>query len=375
MKICIAMDSFKESMTALEACTAVEKGIKEVDIKIETVKIPMADGGEGTAQSLIDATNGKQLEILVNNPLFEKVKAKFGILGGGKSAVIEMAQASGLMLIEKSKRNPMITSTYGTGELIKEALNQKVENIILGIGGSGTNDGGVGMAVALGVKFLDYKGKEINPCGGELCKIKKIDVSNIDKRIKKTNFIIACDVTNPLTGKNGASNVFGRQKGGTEKNIVDLDNNLKYLAKKIKESLGINIENIEGSGAAGGLGGGCVAFLNGKLKNGVDIVIEFTKLRESIKWCDLVITGEGQIDGQTIYGKTPFGVGKIAQEENKKVIGIAGSLGDGYEKVFTNNIDVVFSITNKLTSLDEALKNGETNLYKTTKEIIKVMRI
>ncbi len=374
MKICIAMDSFKECMTALEACQSVKEGFCEVYKNCEFEIVPMADGGEGTVQSLVDSTNGEIKICEVTNPIFSKVNAKYGILGNGDTAVIEMATASGLELIKVEDRDPKKTTTYGTGELIKNALDLGVKNIILGIGGSATNDGGVGMATALGVKFLDKEGKEVRPCGGELHKIHKIDFSNIDKRIKDTKFIVACDVNNPLTGEKGASNVFGRQKGATEKDIELLDNNLKHFANIIYKSIGVEVENTPGAGAAGGLGAGAIAFLKGELKRGIDIVIEFSNLENYIKDVDLVITGEGRVDFQSAYGKTPVGVAKVAKKYNKKVVALAGSMGEGYESVYDKGIDTVFSITNQVCTLEEALKNGRKNLKDTSKNIAKLIK-
>lgn len=375
MKICVAMDSFKECMTALEACNAVKDGFQEVfGDDLETVIVPMADGGEGTSQALVDSSDGEIIEVDVLNPLFNEIKSTFGILGDKKTAVIEMATASGLEIIMPEERNPLLTTTYGTGELIKEALDLGVETIILGIGGSATNDGGAGMAAALGVKFLDANGDEIKPCGGELNKIVTIDCSNIDTRIKNTKFIIACDVTNPLTGEKGASNVFGRQKGGTDEMIIQLDKNLKHYANIIKETLGIEINEVEGAGAAGGLGGGAIAFLNGELKKGIEIVIEFANLEEKVKDVDLVITGEGRVDFQTQYGKTPVGVASVGKKYNKTVFALAGSIGDGYESVYAKGIDSVFSIMNTVCTLEEALKSGNSNLKDCSKNLARVLK-
>ncbi len=369
------MDSFKECMTALEACNAVKAGFEEVfGNELETVIVPMADGGEGTVQSLVDSSKGEILTAEVLNPLFNKVTAKFGILGDKKTAVIEMATASGLELISKEERNPLLTTTFGTGELIKNALDLGVENIILGIGGSATNDGGVGMATALGVKFLDSNGEEIKPCGGELGKIHSIDCSGIDSRIKNTKFIVACDVTNPLTGEKGASNVFGRQKGATEEMVTILDSNLKHYAGVVKETLGIDVEFVEGAGAAGGLGAGAIAFLNGELKRGIEIVIDFANLDEKVKGVDLVITGEGRVDFQTQYGKTPVGVALTAKKYGKRVYALSGSIGDGYEAVYEKGIDAVFSITNKVCTLEEALASGSENLKDTSKNLARVLK-
>ncbi len=376
MNICIAMDSFKECMSALEACNSIKDGFLEVynnDCNISIV--PMSDGGEGTVQSLVDSTNGKIINVEVTDPLFNKVNAFYGLLGEGETAVIEMASASGLGLVPVDKRNPMETTTYGTGELILSALDKGVKTIILGIGGSATNDCGVGMATALGIKFLDENNEIVKPCGGELHKVVNIDYSEVDNRIKDTKFIIACDVTNPLTGENGASNVYGRQKGATEEQVTILDKNLKNIADVVEKLTGKHIETIAGAGAAGGLGAGCVAFLDGELKKGIDIVIEFSGIENFVKDADLVITGEGQIDFQSAFGKTPVGVAKVAKKHNKKVIVLAGSLGKDYENVFDCGIDCAFSIVRGATSLEDALTNGKDNLKNTAMNVAKLIKM
>ncbi len=373
MKIVIAMDSFKESMTAKEACEAAKRGIKKACKNADIMLIPMADGGEGTVQALVDASNGKLFKEIVTGPLGETVEGFFGILGNSETAVIEMASASGLELVPHENRNPLITTTRGTGELILKALDKGVKKIIMGIGGSATNDGGVGMAQALGVRFLtENNSKEITG-GGDLQKIIEIDVSGIDPRIKETEFLIACDVSNPLTGEQGASAVFGPQKGATLEMVEILDSGLKNLALNIKNSLNIDVENIPGAGAAGGLGAGSIAFLNARLQKGVDIVIDCVGLNEKMQGADFVITGEGRIDGQSIFGKTPIGVAKIAKENGAFVIGLAGSLGEGYEKVYDSGIDCAFSIVNGICDLEKALANGAENLEKTAYNIGKLL--
>ncbi len=375
MNIVIAMDSFKECMTALEACNEVKAGFKEVFGDECSVKVvPMADGGEGTVQSLVDVTNGKINTAIVTGPMKNKVEAAYGILGDGKTAVIEMASASGLALVPGNKRNPLLATTYGTGELILAAIENGAENIILGIGGSATNDGGSGMASALGVKFLDKDQNELNACGGELGKIEKIDISNINPKIKNVKFTVACDVDNPLTGEKGASRIFGPQKGATEEMVKILDDNLKHYSKKISEYLGKDIENIPGSGAAGGLGGGCLAFLNTELKRGIEIVIAATNLEEAVKSADLVITGEGRIDEQTAFGKTPMGVAKVAKLYNIPVIALAGMLGKGYEAVYNVGIDSAFSIMQGVSDINTAIASGKENLRKTSTNIARMIK-
>lgn len=362
MKIVLAPDSFKESMTAKEVCQEIEKGLKKILKNIECISVPMADGGEGTTQSLVDATNGEFFTIDVTGPLGDIVKARFGILGDKKTAIIEMAQASGLELVPREKRNPMITTTYGTGELIKKALEKGVSTILIGIGGSATNDGGAGMFQALGGKLLDKNGNDIGFGGGELSKLDRIDISNLDSRIKDVEIIVACDVQNPLTGKNGASHIFGKQKGANEEEREILDKNLKNFAEIIRKDIGKDVENIAGAGAAGGLGAGLMAFLSAKLKKGVEIVIEYSELEKKIQGADLVITGEGSIDGQTRFGKTPYGVAKTAQKYDIPVIALAGNIGKDIETLYEHGFTAILPILTKVESLDEAIKNGKNNV-------------
>ena len=375
MKIVIAPDSFKESMTAKEACEAIEKGMKIALPNAEFIKVPMADGGEGTTQSLVDATEGKMYFVETTGPLGEKVKSKFGILGNGEIAVLEMASTSGLELVPREKRNPMITTTYGTGELIKKAMDMGAKTILIGIGGSATNDGGAGMIQALGGKLLDENGKQISFGGGELSKIKKIDLSELDSRIKNIKFIAACDVQNPLTGETGAANVFGRQKGATEEMVKILDNNLKHYAELIRKDVKVDVENISGAGAAGGLGAGLMAFLNAELRKGIDIVVEYSKLEEKIKGADFVITGEGSIDSQTRFGKTPYGVVSVAKKYGVPNITLAGNVSKDIEILYDYGFDAIFSIMQGVDNLDNALKNGKVNLEKTAENIARLIRI
>lgn len=313
MKIVIAPDSFKESLTALEVANAIEKGFQEIYPDATYIKIPMADGGEGTVQSLVDATDGQIIKKQVIGPLGHPVEAFFGVLGNGKTAVIEMAAASGLHLVPQADRNPLITTTWGTGELILAALDYKVEHIIIGIGGSATNDGGAGMAQALGAKLLDDKGEQIGYGGGSLNQLVSIDLSALDPRLQQVKIEVACDVNNPLVGPTGAAAIYGPQKGATPEMVNLLDRNLTHYAEIIKKDLSKDVIDIPGAGAAGGLGAGLLAFLSAELKRGVDIVIAATQLEKHMNKADLVITGEGKIDNQTIHGKTPIGVAKTAK--------------------------------------------------------------
>ncbi|WP_210611216.1 glycerate kinase [Priestia flexa] len=375
MKIVIAPDSFKESLSALEVAEAVEKGFKQVLPQANYVKIPMADGGEGTVQSLVDATDGEIILKKVTGPLGEPVEAFFGILGTKKTAVIEMAAASGLHLVPPAKRNPLMTTTKGTGELISAALDYGVNHIIIGIGGSATNDGGAGMAKALGAQLLDAEGNEILDGGGALGNLAFINLATLDSRLQHVKIEVACDVDNPLTGERGASAIFGPQKGATPEMVGLLDQNLRHYAAVLERDLGQKIDDVPGAGAAGGLGAGLLAFLQAELKRGVDIVIEATSLLEAVRDADVVITGEGKIDGQTIYGKTPIGVAKAAKKYGVPVIGIAGNVGADSQVVYEHGIDALFSIVPGVTTLENAFANASEYVERAAKNVAAVFII
>ncbi|MEC0664789.1 glycerate kinase [Priestia flexa] len=375
MKIVIAPDSFKESLSALEVAEAVEKGFKQVLPQANYVKVPMADGGEGTVQSLVDATDGEIISKTVTGPLGEPVEAFFGILGTKRTAVIEMAAASGLHLVPPAKRNPLMTTTKGTGELISAALDYGVNHIIIGIGGSATNDGGAGMAKALGAQLLDAEGNEILDGGGALGNLAFINLSTLDSRLQHVKIEVACDVDNPLTGERGASAIFGPQKGATPEMVALLDRNLRHYAAVLERDLGQKIDDVPGAGAAGGLGAGMLAFLQAELKRGVDIVIEATNLLEAVRDADVVITGEGKIDGQTIYGKTPIGVAKTAKKHGIPVIGIAGNIGADSHVVYEHGIDALFSIVPGVTTLENAFANASDYVEKTAMNVAAVWKM
>ena len=375
MKIVIAPDSFKESLTALEAAESIENGFKRVLPHAEYIKVPMADGGEGTVQSLVDATGGKIIQKQVTGPLGQPVEAFFGLLGDGETAVIEMAAASGIHLVPGNKRNPLVTTTRGTGELIAACLDHGVNHIIIGIGGSATNDGGAGMAKALGAKLLNKDGVEIGEGGGSLAELDSIDISVLDPRLKHLKIEVACDVDNPLTGEKGASAIFGPQKGATPEMVLQLDENLAHYASIIKRDLGKSIKDVAGAGAAGGLGGGLLAFLPTELKRGIDIVISASGLLEIVKDADLVITGEGKIDSQTIFGKTPIGVAKTAKKYGVPVIGIAGNIARDSEVVYEHGIDALFSIVPGVTVLEDALQNAKEYVERTAFNIAAVCKM
>lgn len=373
MKFVIAPDSFKESLTALEVATAIETGFKRVFPDADYVKLPMADGGEGTVQSLVDATQGKLIECEVTAPLGDKVKSFFGLSGDGKTAIIEMAAASGLHLVPPEKRNPLLTTSYGTGELIKLALDLDVESFILGIGGSATNDGGVGMLQALGMQCLDSQDKPIGFGGAELANIVKIDVQQLDPRLQQVHIEVACDVNNPLCGECGASTIFGPQKGATSEMVKQLDAALSHFAEIAERDCGKQIRDQAGAGAAGGMGGGLLLLPSVQLKAGIQIVLDRLRLIDYVKDADVVITGEGRIDAQSIMGKTPIGVARTAKQFNKPVIAIAGCLREDYDVVFDHGIDAVFPIIHQLGDLSDILKQGEQNLISSAQNVARVL--
>lgn len=376
-KIVIAPDSFKGNLTSLQVASCLEKGIKRVLPKVKCVKIPMADGGEGTVQSMVDAAKGKFVSKRVKGPAGKLVTAKYGWLAKDKTAVIEMAEASGLPLVKGREKNPLKTTTYGTGQLILDAINKGAKKIIIGIGGSATNDGGVGMAQALGVRFLNVNGKEIKELGsgGMIAKVASIDAQAIDPRVAKTKIVVACDVENPLFGKKGASHVFGPQKGATPKMVQQLDENLKNLSKLMKQDLKKDVGRMPGAGAAGGLGAGLVAFAGAKLQSGIDIVVQATNLTKYIKGADLVLTGEGRVDFQTAFGKTPSGVAKAAKKHNVPVIAIGGALSDDARQVFDHGIDCIESAAAKDMSLETAIQNSKQDLANAAERVIRMILI
>lgn len=375
MKIVIAPDSFKESLTAMQVATAIEQGFKQIFPNAEYVKVPMADGGEGTVESMIDATKGQRIELSVTGPLGQPVAAFFGLLGDGKSAVIEMAAASGLHHVAPELRNPLNTTSYGTGELLLAALDQGVDSVILGIGGSATNDGGVGMMQALGAVFTDEEGKPLAHNGGALAELAGINLSGLDPRLARLSITVACDVNNPLCGANGASAIFGPQKGATPVMVELLDKALYHYGMLIEKVTGCSVVNVAGAGAAGGMGAALLGLLGAELKPGVDIVIDALKLADAIRDADLVITGEGRIDSQTITGKTPIGVARVAKRFNKMVIGLAGSLTEDHGVVHEHGLDAVFCILNQVTTLPEALSKAEDNLRITSRNIAMVWKM
>ena len=362
-------------MTALEVAEAIETGFKRVFPNWEYVKVPMADGGEGTVQSLVDATRGSIKYTEVVDPLGRKIKAAYGISGDGKQAIIEMAAASGLELLKDSERDAMNTTSWGLGDLIRAALDEKVDYILVGIGGSATNDAGAGMIQSLGGKLLDENGEQIPYGGASLDKLTTIDLSTLDPRLKRVTIEVACDVNNPLTGPDGASYVYGPQKGADEEEVKELDQNLKHFSNVIRQDLEVDIEKEPGAGAAGGVGGAMLAFLGAELRKGGELIVEMLDLEEIVKTADLVITGEGGINHQTVYGKTPIVVAKTAKKYEVPVIALAGSISEGYEKVYDNGINAVFSILSEVTPLEETLKDGFKNVERTAQNLAALLNI
>jgi len=375
MNILIAPDSFKDSLSAMEVASALSRGIQKILPDTNCTLLPMADGGEGTVESVIDATRGKRIELQVMDPLMRNIDSFYGISGDVETAVIEMAAASGIELLLPDERNPWITSTYGTGQLIKDALDRKVKKIILGIGGSATNDGGAGMAQALGVEFKGKFGTINLKGGGMLGEVEKIVMENLDPRLAGTEIVIACDVNNPLTGPRGASAIYGPQKGADQEMVQKLDQNLVHFSGLIRDHLGKEISEVPGAGAAGGLGAGMMAFLDGRLMKGFDIIAGLTGLEEQIRKADLVITGEGKMDKQTRFGKTPFGVARMAQKHGKPVIGVAGTLDEDAALLYEYGFGLLMPIQEKPGDLEFSLAHAAQLLERCGERLARLLRM
>ena len=375
MKVVIAPQSFKGSISAFDAARAMEEGVLRVVPDAETVLVAVADGGDGTLETLVEETGGDIRSTTVTGPIGEAVTAEWGALGDGQTAVIEMARTSGLALLSLTERDPLGATTYGLGEVIREAFDAGFRSFIVGIGGSATNDGGAGMAQALGVRLLDETGNDLPPGGVALADLRRIDISGLDERAIEARFSVACDVSNPLTGPEGASAVYGPQKGATPDLVEQLDAALKNFAKVVERDIGTSIDTVPGSGAAGGLGGGMMAFLEGSLRAGVDIVLDHVGLDEKLEGADLVITGEGQIDFQTVYDKAPIGVARRAKRRDIPVIAICGSLGKGFEHVHAEGIDAVASILCAPMTLDEASARAGELIADAVAEAMRFMKV
>ena len=384
MKIVIAPDSFKGSVSSAQACESIAEGIRRVLPDAQIISIPMADGGEGTVEAMVQSTQGTFRTINVTGPLAEPLDAVYGILGTPKSnsesatmtAVIEMSAAAGLTLVPKDKRNPLHTTTHGVGQLIRDAMDQGCRNFIIGIGGSGTNDGGAGMAQALGVRFLDHRQNEITEymTGARLGRIDSMDMSQLDSRIAESHFVVACDVQNPLLGPTGATRTYGPQKGADAEALEILENNMTHIFTRIEKLVGKTIRNIPGSGAAGGIGASLIAFADATLQSGVEIVLHYSRFVERAAGADLIITGEGRIDGQTVYGKTVAGVAAAARNLHIPVIALAGDIGPDARKVLDIGVSAYLPITSGPITLSRAIVNTPDNLANTAEQVIRIFR-
>ncbi len=375
MKIVIAPDSYKESLSAADVASAIESGFREIYPDAEYVKLPVADGGEGTVDAMVAATQGRVISVNVTGPLGEPVAGFYGVSGDERCAFIEMAAASGLELLSPEQRNPLKTTSWGTGELIHHALDLGVKRIIIGLGGSATNDGGAGMVQALGAKLLTADNQQIPYGGAGLETLAKIDISELDSRLAHCQIDVACDVTNPLTGTEGASAVFAPQKGATAEMVVQLDGALAHYARRIEQDLAINVLTLEGGGAAGGMGAALYAFCGATLRPGIDIVTEALHLDALVADASLVITGEGRMDSQTIHGKVPVGVARVAKRYHIPVIGIAGSLTADVGVVHQHGVDAVFSVLYRICSLNDALAQAGDNVRMAARNIAAVVKI
>lgn len=371
MRVVIAPDKFKGSLSAPEAATAMARGVRRVAPHAEIDEVPMADGGEGTVTALVAATAGSLREIEVTGPLGSPVIASFGLLGDGRTAVLEMASASRLSLVPPDRRDPWRTTTRGTGELLLAAVSAGARRVILGIGGSATNDGGAGLGQALGFRLLDSDGRELGPGGGELGRLARIDSSGRAASLDPVEVAVACDVTNPLCGPRGASAVYGPQKGADAAMVESLDRHLAHFADVVERDLHVAIRDIPGSGAAGGLGGGLVAFAGGRLQGGVDLVIEAVDLRSRLQGADLCLTGEGALDGQSAYGKTAVGVARLAHSVGCPTLALAGSIGPGAEAVLDQGVDAFFSICPGPIPLEQALSQAAELLENATAQAVR----
>lgn len=375
MKVIIAPDSFKDSLSAQAIAEAIACGWQSVFPEAEIIICPMADGGEGSIEAVLEACAGEWREQSVQGPLGESVIAKWGWLNTEKIALIEMAQASGIQLVKPSQRNACISSTFGTGELILAALDAGAKEIVLTVGGSATNDAGAGLLSTLGAQLLDKNNNALPKGGLALQQLAKVDLTDFDPRIQETKFVLAADVTNPLCGKNGASYVFAPQKGATQDQVLQLDQALNHFADISAQLLAADKRNEPGTGAAGGLGFAAKAYLNAEFRSGIEVIAELNQLSNKIQGADWVITGEGKFDGQTLNGKTPFGIAQIAQRANVPVIVIAGTLGENYQELYHSGVSAAFSLTAGPINLEEACMNAAHLIYERTIDIARLIKI
>jgi glycerate 2-kinase len=370
MRIVIAPDSFKECLTAASVAEAISEGIRRVFPEAEIIRIPIADGGEGTVKALVSATQRRIIPTRSVDALNRPIQSFYGVLGDGETAVIEMAAASGLEKLAPEERNPMISSTFGTGLLIKAAMEAGFRKIIIGIGGSATNDGGAGIAQALGFGLLNQKGKSIGSGGGALSEIQSISKTHVHALLQQTQITVACDVRNPLLGSSGATRVYGPQKGATPEMIETLEKNMTHFAGILQEDFRINFAEIPGSGAAGGLGAGLMAFCNAKIVSGFELISQLTQLEENVKQASLVFTGEGKIDSQTALGKTVSGVAQLGRKYAVPVIALAGIITDDLTELYNQGITSVYAIGDQSMSLEESISRAAELITNTTEQIL-----
>jgi glycerate kinase len=375
LKILIAPNAFKESLSAMEAVEAISQGILRVLPDAQIVKVPIADGGDGTLEAIVAGTRGKICRAKVLDPLGRPITAEYGITGDEKTAIVEMSRASGLALVPPHKRNPMRTTSYGTGELIKAALRRRVQNILLGIGGSATVDGGLGALQALGVDLLDKKGQPVAPGGDGLLSLSHIDLKRLDPQLRQVHLLVACDVDNPLTGPKGSAAVFGPQKGATPDMVKQLDKALGKLAQLIHKLTGDHVAGIPGAGAAGGIAGSFKGLLGAQLRPGSDLVFDLLKIKSILPKVDLVITGEGRIDFQTLFGKGPGMLAKLAKRHRIPVIAIAGAVAEPIDKLFGQGFTAIFSIVNRPMELEFAMQNAASLTRSSAEQIARVIRM
>lgn len=374
MNCLVATDSFKGSLSSVEAATCVQEGVLHVFPDATVTIMPVADGGEGTVETILAGLPGQAVYTAVLDPMGKPINALFAILDSGE-AVIEMAKASGLLLVEPKERNVLSASTYGTGQLIKKAMDMGCRKICIGIGGSATNDAGAGMAQALGVRFLDKEGKDLAPGGGTLGDLDRVDCDNVDSRLKECEVIVMCDVNNPLCGNEGASKIYGPQKGATPAMVLSLDRNLEHFAAIIKRDLGIDAKDYPGAGAAGGLGMGLMCFAGAKLVRGIDTVLDLSSFDEKMERAELVITGEGKLDQQTMRGKVIYGILERCEKAQKPVIAICGRVTDEGRQAFGKRFRAIVAATDETIPLELAIKNAKTLLTSATERIIKQLYV
>ena len=372
MNILIAPDSFKDCLNAAEVAKSIRKGILQADATAQTTLLPLSDGGEGFVDTLLFGQAGELKTVAVHDALGRPLMANYGYSRDQKTAIIEMAAASGIEHLTAAERNPLIASTFGTGELIKDALDNQCKTILIGIGGSATNDGGTGMARALGFRLLDNRDQPVPEGGGYLHLLRRIDATLADKRLQSSTIIVACDVTNPLTGPKGASVVYGPQKGANTAMIEQLDSNLTHLASVMSTDLKKDLLDLPGGGAAGGLGAGLVAFANATLTNGFELVSRQLHLEDQVRKADLIFTGEGKIDQQTSQGKTPWGVAQLAQKYQKPLVALGGTLGEGYRNLYHEGFTAIFAIGDGPGNLEHSLVNARDLLATTSEKIYRL---